>query len=43
MRGAVDAAIAIVGFTLLVAWRASALVVVAWCVAAAAVASVIAT
>ena len=31
----VDVAIAIVGFTLLVAWRASALVVVLWCVAAA--------
>lgn len=30
----VDVAIAMVGFTLLVAWRASALVVVLWCVAA---------
>ncbi len=33
-----DVAIALVGFTLLVAWRASALLVVAWCVAAALVA-----
>ena len=31
----IDVAIAIVGFALLVAWRASALVVVLWCVAAA--------
>jgi chromate transporter len=31
----IDVAIAIVGFALLVAWRASALVVVLWCVVAA--------
>jgi chromate transporter len=31
----VDAGIAIVGFTMLAAWRAPALAVVAWCVAAA--------
>ena len=31
----IDVGISLVGFTLLVAWRASALVVVAWCVAAA--------
>ena len=37
----VDVAIAIVGFTLLVAWRASALVVVLWCVGAALVAGII--
>ncbi|MBI4294158.1 MAG: chromate efflux transporter [Betaproteobacteria bacterium] len=34
VRGPVDLAIALVGFTLLVAWRASALLVVLWCVAA---------
>jgi chromate transporter len=34
VRGPLDLAIALVGFTLLVAWRASALVVVLWCVAA---------
>jgi chromate transporter len=34
VRAPVDLAIAIIGFTLLVAWRASALLVVAWCVAA---------
>ena len=33
--GALDVAIAAIAFTLLVAWRASALVVVLWCVAAA--------
>jgi chromate transporter len=32
VRGPVDIAIALVGFTLLVAWRASALVLVLWCV-----------
>jgi chromate transporter len=31
----IDAGIAIVGFTMLAAWRAPALAVVAWCVAAA--------
>ena len=35
IRGPLDVAIAIVGFTLLVAWRASALMAVAWCVLAA--------
>jgi len=34
VRGPVDVAIALVGFVLLVAWRASALLVVIWCVAA---------
>jgi chromate transporter len=34
VRGPADVAIALVGFTLLTAWRASALVVVAWCVIA---------
>jgi chromate transporter len=34
VRGPVDLAIALVGFTLLVAWRASALAVVVWCVLA---------
>jgi chromate transporter len=34
VRGPVDLAIALVGFTLLVAWRASALLVVVWCVVA---------
>src|SRR5690606_24349175 len=38
----VDVAIALVGFTLLVAWRASAVVVVAWSVAAAWLASMVA-
>jgi chromate transporter len=32
VRGPIDVAIALVGFTLLVAWRAQALLVVAWCV-----------
>ena len=32
VRGPADLAIALVGFTLLLAWRASALLVVAWCV-----------
>lgn len=35
VEGPLDVAIAVVAFTLLVAWRASALVVVLWCVAAA--------
>jgi chromate transporter len=35
VRGPLDVAIAVVGFTLLVAWRASALIVVLWCVLAA--------
>jgi chromate transporter len=35
VRGASDVAIAVIGFTLLVAWRASALVVVLWCVVGA--------
>jgi chromate transporter len=34
VRGPLDMAIAVVGFALLVAWRASALLVVAWCVLA---------
>lgn len=34
VRGPVDVAIALVGFTLLAGWRASALLVVLWCVAA---------
>jgi chromate transporter len=34
VRGPIDLAIALVGFTLLAAWRASALLVVLWCVAA---------
>jgi chromate transporter len=39
VRGPLDMAIAVVGFTLLVAWRASALLVVVWCVAASLAAS----
>ena len=35
VRGPLDVAIAAVGFTLLVAWRASALIVVLWCAGAA--------
>jgi chromate transporter len=34
VQSALDVAIAVIGFTLLVAWRASALLVVLWCVAA---------
>jgi len=34
VRGPVDLAIALVGFTLLVAWRVSALLIVVWCVVA---------
>ncbi len=41
VQGPVDVAIAIVAFTLLVAWRASALLVVCWCVAAGLGASLI--
>jgi chromate transporter len=35
VRGPLDVAIALIGFTLLVAWRASALLVVLWCATAA--------
>ena len=41
VQGPVDVAIAIVAFTLLVAWRAFALLVVFWCVTAALAASLI--
>jgi chromate transporter len=41
IRGPLDVAIALVGFTLLVAWRASALLVVLWCVAAALLVAVV--
>lgn len=34
VRGPVDVAIALVGFTLIATWRASALLVVLWCIAA---------
>jgi chromate transporter len=34
VRGPVDVAIALIGFTLLVAWRVSPLLVVLWCVVA---------
>ena len=34
VRGPVDIAIALIGFTLLVAWRVSAILVVFWCVIA---------
>lgn len=34
VQGPLDVAVAVIAFTLLVAWRASALVVVLWCVAA---------
>jgi chromate transporter len=39
VRGPLDVAIAVIGFVLLAAWRASALIVVAWCMAAALVAT----
>ncbi len=39
VRGALDVAIALAGFTLLAAWRAGAIVVVLWCVAASVLAS----
>jgi chromate transporter len=35
VRGSLDVAIAAIAFTLLVAWRASALIVVLWCAGAA--------
>lgn len=41
VRGPVDLAIAIVGFTLLVAWRVSALLVVIWCAAASVAGSIL--
>jgi len=41
VRGGADLAIALVGFTLLVAWRVSALLVVLWCVAASVLAAVL--
>jgi chromate transporter len=41
VRGPLDVAIAVIGFTLLAAWRASALIVVLWCVAAAVVVTLI--
>jgi hypothetical protein len=37
VRTPLDVAIAVIGFTLLVAWRTSPIVVVAWCVIAAVV------
>jgi chromate transporter len=39
VRGPLDLAIALLGFALLTAWRASALWVVAWCVLASVAAS----
>jgi chromate transporter len=41
VRGPMDVAIALVGFVLLVAWRASPLVVVAWCVLASVAAAML--
>ena len=41
VRDTLDVAVAVIGFTLFVAWRASALVVVLWCVAASFVAGMI--
>jgi len=41
VRGAVDVAIALVGFTLLAAWRVSAILVVLWCVAASIIAALL--
>ena len=41
VRGPVDLAIAIVGFTLLVAWRVSALLVVLWCAGASVAAAML--
>ena len=41
VRGPVDLAIALVGFTLLASWRASALVVVLWCVGASVLAALL--
>jgi chromate transporter len=42
VRGPLDLAIALVGFTLLAAWKASALLVVLWCVCASAAAALMA-
>jgi chromate transporter len=41
VRGPVDIAIALVGFTLLVAWRASPLLVVIWCIVASVAGSIL--
>ena len=41
VRGPVDVAIGLVGFTLLVSWRAPALLVVLWCVAASVVSAML--
>jgi chromate transporter len=41
VRGPMDVAIALVGFMLLVAWRASPLIVVAWCVVASVAGSIL--
>jgi chromate transporter len=41
VRGPVDLAIALVGFTLLASWRVSALLVVLWCVGASVLAAVL--
>ena len=41
VRGAADVAVALVAFTLLAAWRVSALLVVLWCVAASVLAAVL--
>jgi len=41
VRGPIDLAIALVGFTLLVAWRMSPLLVVLWCVLASVAASIV--
>jgi chromate transporter len=41
VRAPLDLAIAVIGFTLLVAWRASALLVVLWCVGASVVAGLL--
>ena len=41
VRGPVDLAVALVGFTLFAVWRASALVVVIWCVAASVAAALL--
>jgi chromate transporter len=41
VRGSLDLAIALVGFTLLAAWRVSALLVVGWCVVASVAAALL--
>jgi chromate transporter len=41
VRGPLDVAIAAIGFTLLVAWRSSALVVVLWCACAAVIVALV--